>query len=171
MRTLGCCLVALAFMLFSALPSWADQDIGKSKIVSKKKLLGYEYRYQGEKVKNGFTKSAFKDIMGDNPEALAMVNSAEGVGRFANVLGIAGGALIGWPIGQSIAGNEDPNWTLAAIGAGLAAVGITFAIISDKKLKQAVDTYNTDIALNSDVRVFGLELAVAPSMIGIRFKF
>lgn len=33
----------------------------------------------------------------------------------AMVLGVIGGALVGWPLGTAIGGG-DPNWTLAAIG-------------------------------------------------------
>ena len=36
---------------------------------------------------------------------------------------LRGGFLIGWPLGTALAGG-DPNWTLAAIGAGCVAIAI-----------------------------------------------
>ena len=114
---------------------------------------------------------AFKDIMTGNPEALAKFKSAEKFDGAAFLFGLAGAVLVSIPIYQWAFGDDDPNWALAKIGAGVAAGSIPFGIISDKKLKQAVDIYNEGIALNSDVRNFSLELTVAPNMIGVRFKF
>ncbi len=52
-----------------------------------------------------------------------------------------GGFMIGWPIGQSIAGRT-PQWGLAAGGAGLVAIGYSFERTFTRRAKKAIDLYN-----------------------------
>ncbi len=58
------------------------------------------------------------------------------------ILAAVGGALIGWPIGQAIAGKEKPLWPLAGVGGGFIAVSIPFGIVSANKVDNAVDAHN-----------------------------
>lgn len=60
----------------------------------------------------------------------------------ALILSAAGGALLGWPLGQAIVGEEDPMWALAGVGGGLIAVSIPFAVVADNKVDNAVDAHN-----------------------------
>ena len=64
------------------------------------------------------------------------------------VLGSAGGFLVGWPAGTSLAGG-DPNWTLAAIGAGLIVISIPFTLAYTKHAKNSVRIYNSGLSRSS----------------------
>jgi len=83
-------------------------------------------------------------MMEDNPTALPYMKSASSSHAFASVLGLAGGFMIGWPIGSAIAGG-DPNWALAGIGAGLIVVSIPVIRSFNRKATKAVDIYNGDL--------------------------
>lgn len=48
------------------------------------------------------------------------------------VLGFAGGALIGWPLGTALGGG-DPEWYLAGIGAVLVGGAIALEIVGKRK--------------------------------------
>lgn len=54
----------------------------------------------------------------------------------------AGGAMIGWPIGQKIGGSREPNWTLAGAGAGVALSGLALSVGSMVSLDAAVGVHN-----------------------------
>ena len=54
--------------------------------------------------------------MKENTKALALIQSAKTNQTWAMLLGTAGGALVGFPIGTAIGGGN-PEWALA--GAGL----------------------------------------------------
>ena len=58
--------------------------------------------------------------------------SKSGLYWTAVVLGTAGGALIGYPLGQALGGGQ-PQWALAGVGAGLCAIAITLDIIDKKR--------------------------------------
>ncbi len=82
--------------------------------------------------------------MESNAKTSLLLKKAKSNGVFAVVLGGIGGGLIGYPVGTALGGG-DANWTLAAIGAGVLAIGIPIANGANKKAKQAVDIYNSSI--------------------------
>jgi hypothetical protein len=57
----------------------------------------------------------------------------------------AGGALVGWPIGQALAGEDKPLWVLAGAGGGLIAVSIPFSVAASNNLVNAVDAHNAGV--------------------------
>lgn len=63
----------------------------------------------------------------------------------ASVLGFAGGLLIGLPIGTAIAGGE-PEWALAAGGAGLILASLPFTSAFKQHALGALDTYNAGLS-------------------------
>lgn len=85
----------------------------------RKKAGGYQF-YQADGQLN---MKQLQKIMKTNEQAYKKLRSGRSSNTMATILGYTGGFLIGWPLGTAIGGG-DPNWTMAGIGAGLAAVSI-----------------------------------------------
>ncbi len=85
------------------------------------------------------------------------------------VFGFAGGFLIGWPIGTAIGGG-DPNWTLAAVGAGLAVISIPFMVSYTKHAKNAVHKYNKGLKYSYFAKP-DLKIGLTYNGVGIKIKF
>jgi hypothetical protein len=81
------------------------------------------------------------DIVKENTEAYAELKRAKSNYNAAGVLGFAGGILIGFPIGTALAGGN-PEWGLAAGGAGLMLASIPFTTAFRGHTMQALDLYN-----------------------------
>ncbi|CAA0234271.1 hypothetical protein [Tenacibaculum maritimum] len=110
------------------------------KIEMKKVFGGYQYTQNG----NRMTMGKLVKVMKSNSEALKFMKKAKSNNVLASILGGAGGALIGFPIGTAIGGG-DANWTLAGIGAGLVAIGIPISSGANKNAKKAVELYNASL--------------------------
>lgn len=61
------------------------------------------------------------------------------------VLGFAGGSLIGWPLGTTLAGGE-ANWTLAAIGLPLVLISVPLSKAFNEHAIEAAENYNQSIS-------------------------
>lgn len=110
-------------------------------------------------------------LMQSNQEAYQLLKSAKSSSDFANVLGAAGGFMVGWPIGTAIGGG-DPNWTLAAVGAGLIAISIPISGGAKKKAQSAVDKYNSSLnTISYNNYKPQLEFASMQTGIGFRLTF
>jgi hypothetical protein len=70
------------------------------------------------------------------------VRRARALSITANILAAAGGALIGWPVGQAIAGAEEPIWPMAYAGAGAVVASISLGIGGIYSVKDAVAAHN-----------------------------
>lgn len=79
------------------------------------------------------------------PEAGPHVSRAKTLSLIAVVLGAAGGALVGWPVGSAIGGDSNPKWGLAAAGGGAILVSIPFATWGASSFNSAVDAHNTRV--------------------------
>ena len=110
------------------------------KIEMKKVLGGYHYTQNG----NRMTMGKLVNAMESNSEALTFMKKAKSNNVLASILGGAGGALIGFPIGTAIGGG-DANWTVAGIGAGLVAIGIPISSGVNKNVNKAVELYNSSL--------------------------
>jgi len=80
-------------------------------------------------------------VMRTNPEASAYFKKARTNNILSNILGAAGGFLVGFELGYRL-GGEEINWNV--FGAGIALIGISIPIeISGKKYaRKAVHIYN-----------------------------
>lgn len=83
------------------------------------------------------------ELMKPNDAAYAEFKKAKSNNDMAQVLGFAGGALIGWPIGTAIGGG-DPQWGLAAGGAALILLAIPLGNGFNKHAANAIEIYNGD---------------------------
>src|SRR5690606_6614615 len=79
-----------------------------------KKFLGTQYTLEGDQL----SLAEIQNIVQENEEAFQVLKKARSNQSISAILGLAGGALIGIPVGTALAGG-DANWSMAAIGAGL----------------------------------------------------
>ncbi|MBI3218199.1 MAG: hypothetical protein HYZ44_01680 [Bacteroidetes bacterium] len=105
-----------------------------------------------------------------NPEASKLFQQAKPNGTAATIFGVAGGFLVGWPIGTAIAGGK-PSWELAGIGAGLIVVSIPFSSAFNKKTKEAVSIYNLGNKTSSANWKPEFKLNLSMNQVGVAMKF
>jgi uncharacterized protein YcfJ len=121
-------------------------NINAQKIEIKKVFRSYTFSQNDKKL----TLNQMQDIMKNNQEAFNLVKSSKTNQTWGMILGAAGGALVGFPIGTTLGGGE-PKWALA--GAGVALIVATIPIMKNfnKKTTKAVALFNADeLTANSD---------------------
>ena len=131
MRKLGVLIAMLFFGAFS---------LNAQEIEMKKVWGGYQFMQNG---KNLNVKD-MQTIMKDNKEALELITSAKTNQNWALILGGAGGALVGFPVGTAVGGG-DPQWALAGAGAALIVASIPIIKGFNKKASKAVELYNAGV--------------------------
>lgn len=152
-------LIAISGSLFS-------QTVQDS-IEIKRSFFGTTYKYNGKYL----TPNKIRKTIRVNPEADKVMGYAYGYKMFSDVFSMAGGFLIGYPIGTHLVGREKPNWELAALGGGLVLIAIPFAIGYSKRVDKAVRIYNDGLRQTTQVNKLNFELGYTPDGIGVRMKF
>lgn len=117
-----------------------------------------------------FTMKQMATIMERNEDAYKLIQSARSSNTMAGVLGAIGGAMIGWNIGEAIAGG-DPNWTLSAVGGAIVLASIPIYNSAYKKSKQAVELYNAGLKTTSSRNTTELNFSIAKGNIGLKLSF
>lgn len=112
-------------------------SVQAQKIEMKKVFGGYQFTQQGAIL----TLNQMQELMKNNQEAFDLVKSAKSNQTWGMILGTAGGALVGFPIGTAIGGGE-PEWALAGVGAALIVATIPIVKGFNKKTSKAVELYN-----------------------------
>lgn len=135
--------------------------------ISMKKVFGGYQFYQGNKRLN---MNKLVNTMQPNEVAYKEIKSAQSTYTIATIFGVAGGFMVGWPIGTALGGG-DPNWTMAGIGAGLIVVSIPISQKFNKQAKHAVDTYNSGLKTSSFWDKSELELSMSGNGIGLKLRF
>jgi hypothetical protein len=146
-------LTRLIILLAFATTVFYSQAIGQDLKMEKNKF------YDGTKE---LRPAEVLELMKPNAEAYKEFKKARGNNGFAQVLGFAGGALIGWPIGTALGGG-DPQWGLAAGGAGLILLAIPLTISYKKHAEKAIDLYN-----KGEGSARGVSLDIIPCGTGIK---
>lgn len=108
--------------------------------ITVKRNFGTVFQQHGKNL----TPGKLLEITQPNQEAFNEMKLAKSNFNAGYAIGFAGGALVGWPVGTAFAGG-DPNWTLAAIGAGLIAVSIPFSSAYIRHAKKAVSIFNSQL--------------------------
>jgi hypothetical protein len=157
--------VIIMTLLSVSLSFTFGQTITES-ISMKKVFGGYSY-YKGEKRLN---MNQLVTTMKTNELAYTQIKTAKSTYTFASIVAFAGGFMVGWPVGTAIAGG-DPNWTLAAVGAGLIVVSIPISQKYNKQAKQAVDTYNGGLKSTSFWNKNELRLSMTGNGAGLTLRF
>jgi len=80
--------------------------------------------------------------MATNEAVYNLMISAKKDNVFAQLLGAAGGLMLGFTLGTSLGGGE-PNWTIGGIGAGLIAISIPISSNFKKKAHSAIEQHNS----------------------------
>jgi hypothetical protein len=151
-----------AFLLFFATSTVAQTD----SIRMTKVFGGYKYFQNNQ----GLTVKQLGVALEANPEASKLFQQAKPNGTAATIFGMAGGFLVGWPIGTAIAGGK-PSWELAGIGAGLIVISIPFSSAFNKKTKEAVSIYNQGNKTSTIRKRTELKFNVSPNQVGVVMKF
>lgn len=110
------------------------------KISIEKTFGGLKFTQNGKNL----TMNELVSTMQSTPKSYKLIKSAKSNNLLAQVIGGVGGGLIGFPIGTAIGGGK-PNWTLAGIGAGLVGISIPISSNVKKKVKKAVEIYNSSL--------------------------
>ncbi len=158
--------IAIIITLLSVAYSFTYGQASTDSISMKKVFGGYQF-YQGEQRLN---MNQLVKTMTPNDQAYQQVKSAQSTYTLATVIGGVGGFMVGWPIGAALGGGE-PNWTIAGIGAGLIVVSIPISQSFNKKVKQAVGTYNGGLQTSSFWDKNELKLSLTGNGMGLTLNF
>ena len=105
---------------------------------------GYKFTQNGETLKL----SEVVNIMKSDNNAYELAKSAKSNYVLSQIMGGVGGFMVGWPLGTAIAGGK-PNWILAGVGAGIIVVSIPITSSANKKMRKAINLYNSGISSTS----------------------
>jgi hypothetical protein len=115
-------------------------------IEKKSVFLGTEYQQSGKRIDREDMHSKLENESGPAEE----LSGQTALAVSSLVLAVAGGGMVGWPLGQAIAGENEPLWVLAGVGAGLIVLSIPLAIVADNKVENAVDAHNRRLRAKLD---------------------
>ncbi len=130
-----------------------------------KKRLGPVFQQNGRNL----TPNQLLNITKSNPDAFAEMKVASNNYVASLFFQIPGGFLIGYPIG-TLLGGGDPNWTMAAIGAGLVIIAIPLISAYNKHATNAVNIYNKGLR-SSLIPASSMNLRVTSNGVGLRISF
>jgi hypothetical protein len=148
----------IVLLLVLNIAAYFCQAQQQEKLTIGKDFWGYKY-YEGTAK---ISKQEAMRRLEANPEALKLFTQGNANLAPAGIFSFAGGFMIGWPIGQAIAGKQDPQWALAAGGLALSIVGYSFDKSFHNKANKAFDLYNTGRTATSfhfNINSSGLSLA------------
>jgi hypothetical protein len=102
------------------------------------------YRQGGQLLES----SDMLDKLAKERDSAPHVQRARALTTVAVILAAAGGALVGWPLGQKIGGNQSPTWELAYAGAGAIVVAIPLEICALSSVNSAVQAHNSVLGVD-----------------------
>jgi hypothetical protein len=145
-------LLIVAFFISSVATAQTN-----GKIEMKKDFFGYSFHQDSTDL---WPRDVLQ-VMEVNTEAFQEFKKARANHAASTIFGAIGGFMIGWPIGQAIAGKDDPQWGLAAGGAALVFVGYSFDKTFKRRANKALAIYNggtpTSYAPKLNLRFTGRE--------------
>ena len=98
--------------------------------------------YQGSRI---LKFKEVKNIMKSNEKAYRQIKSARLIGRISILTGGSGGFLFGYQLGRALTAKE-PNLKFAGVGIGLAILSINLEKKFFKKVRKAVNTFNSGLS-------------------------
>lgn len=162
------------FILFS-FSAFSQEDVKDSlalsqdchKCITMEKSFGaYVFYQDGQRL----SFAQVVDAVGSVEAATSQIKSAKSNNGIASVLGFAGGFCVGWPLGTALGGGE-PNWALAAVGAGLIVVAMPISNRAMAQAKSAIDIYNGRMPKQSFWQKKSLDLMMKDHQVGLRLRF
>ncbi len=127
---------------------------------------GYNFTLNNE----ALTLDRLENVLQNNPASFDYFKKAKSTKGIISVLGYAGGALIGYPLGTMLGGGQ-PNWTLAAVGCGLLVIGIPIASNADKNILRAVQIYNQEPSLSRKDDNYEIKLGMNQNGLALAVRF
>ncbi len=146
--------------------SFSSAQSNSDSIATKKIFGGYQFSQNNQ----ALTIKQLGSVLQANPEASKLFQKAKPNATAATIFALAGGALVGWPVGTAIGGGK-PSWELAGIGAGLIVISIPFSAGFNKNAKAAVATFNQGTRTSALQRRTEFKLALAANSVGLTIKF
>lgn len=134
------------------------------KIEMKKNFFGYSFHQDSTEL---WPRDVLQ-VMEVNPEAFKEFKTARANHAASGIFSALGGFMIGWPIGQAIAGKDDPLWALAAGGAAFVFAGYSFDKTFKKRANKALTIYNGGTPL-SYVPKFNLRFTGTEFQMNLKF--
>lgn len=135
--------------------------------ISMKKVPGGYQFYQGE---NRLTLSELIVTIKPNEQAYKQIKSAQANYTMGQVLGYAGGFIIGYQLGRALWSSE-VNWRMAGLGAGLIVIAIPVGQGFNTKARQAIDTYNRGLPASARRNKSEINLSATGNGIGLVLEF
>ncbi|MGZ5244401.1 MAG: hypothetical protein ACXWEY_15525 [Bacteroidia bacterium] len=110
------------------------------------------------------------EIMKEHPAAYAEMQQAKKNYNAAMGLSLGGGALIAYPVSLYLGGGN-PNWIFAAIGGGVAAASIPFAIKYNRQARSAATKFNESLPVVKKTGALDLKLQFGLNAVGMKLLF
>ncbi len=153
----------LLFLLFSFISHPAiSQDTSQDTIIILKKGRVLMHQY------NVLSLYEIDQLMKTNANAYPVFLHAKKQRSASMIMGGFGGAFIGFPLGQMIAGS-DPYWWMMGVGGALILLSIPLSNYN-KDMIRAVEIYNEGIRTKNEVKT-ELSFGLQPNGIGITLRF
>lgn len=115
------------------------------------------------------TPNQLTDLARPYPLAMKEMKRANANLITGSIFSYLGGFLIGYPIGTAIGGGE-PEWAMAAVGAGLVAIAIPFSSGYNMHAKNAVGIINGELKQNA-VSEIQFQFGATQNGLGLTLKF
>lgn len=154
-------IVLLCAIFFNSFGQESNELISMEKVFG-----GYQFTQNGKRLNF----SQLSGIMKSNEVAYKEIKAAQSNNTIASVFGGAGGFLLGYPLGTALGGGE-PNWTMAALGAGLIIIAIPISLNANERAKNAVEVYNSSLTSSSSKVKTDIKIAFTGNGIGLTVKF
>ena len=158
----------LVLLLLAGAGQALCQEATRASITYEKTMMGRSvFTCRGEKL----TRGTLESLLREEPKAAGELAAANWRVTASNGLGVAGGALIAWPVAGAIGGAEDLNWTLAYAGGGCVLVALVLAASADGRYRNAADAYNGEVQHGLLPFATPVQLCMRPNgvMLSVRF--
>ena len=160
LRKVLLCIVGLVLCITASLQAQSDS-------IRVVKVFG-GYKFESNNITLSYVD--MQAMMKNDAEACQYLDKAKSSAFIANIFGMAGGALIGFPIGTALGGGK-PNWVLAGVGCGLIIIAIPIISSSNKNALIAVNKYNSTRKPLSYKKTYDLKLGLNPGGLALVLKF
>lgn len=147
--------------------TYAAIESENDSIIIKNGALGGQSYYLNSK---RLSAAQLSTMMKPNEQAFKYINTGRTLNTFGNILGVAGGFMVGYTLGRAMVGGEI-NWTIPLIGAGLVVVSLPLNASGNKKIRSAVELYNQGLGKTSFLNKTQWKLACTNNGIGIVVNF
>ena len=130
-----------------------------------------ELTYRGGVVQDGVKLKAdqVRELMSYDRDVLKLYNSGRSLLMVGQVIALPSACMLGWDLGQRLGGAEG-NGTLLAVGAIGTAVGLLIALPGEKKIKNSVKLYNSNVSKNTTS--YQIEFGLTPTGgVGLCMRF